>query len=259
MQRKTLVAALIVAAAAVAVAGLLLLRRGGPEAVPEPRTTIEQALDVFVRERFGTRYAGTCLQEFPPDGDIPRGMCSAKFSGTPGRAVYGVGHSFSEWAGEATLVRDASGSWRVASFEGYPPLASAPESPPPSWEGPPPPDESGVISVTEFTEYQDATDPAWADSPARIALEFLDLGDPSDPDQGAFTTTVVQEASPEGGEQAEVTVTLEGLLDDSVQAIRYALKFQKDADGAWRLASATWAQRCAPGRGHQDFSLELCI
>jgi hypothetical protein len=178
MQRKTLVAALIIAAAAVAVAGFLLLR-GGPEGVPEPRTTIERALEA--------------------------------------------------------------------------------ESPPPSWEGPPPPDESGVISVTEFTEYQDASDPNWADSPARIALEFLDLGDPSGPDQGAFTTTVIQEANPEGGEQAEVTVTLEGLLDDSVQAIRYVLKFQKDADGAWRLASATWAQRCAPGRGHQDFSTELCI
>jgi hypothetical protein len=121
------------------------------------------------------------------------------------------------------------------------------------------PDESGVLPVTDFNAYLDATTPAWADSPARIALEFLDLGDPSDPDQGAFTTTLIQEANPEGGERAGVTVTLEGLLDDSVQAVRYVLQFRKDADDAWRLVSATWTQRCAPGRGHQAFSLELCI
>jgi hypothetical protein len=113
--------------------------------------------------------------------------------------------------------------------------------------------------VTDFNAYLDATAPAWADSPARIALEFLALGDPSDADEGAFTTTLVQEANPEGGERAGVTVTLEGLLDDSVQAVQYMLQFRKDTDGAWRLVSATWAQRCAPGRGHQTFNRELCI
>jgi hypothetical protein len=254
MRARTLTATLVVAAAGAAVAGLLVL---GPETSPSgpgPRTTIEQALAALVRDRFGTRYVGTCPQELPPEGDVPRGMCSARFSGAARRAVYGVGPPFSEWAGEATLIRGPSGAWRVASFEEYPPLGATP-----TWEGPEPPDESGTISVAGFNEHLDATDPTWADSPARIALEFLDLGDPSDPDRGAFITTVLQEANPEGGDRAEVTVTLEGLLDDSVQAVRYVLRFQKDGDGPWTLASATWSQRCGPGRGHQDFGLEPCI
>jgi hypothetical protein len=122
MQTKTLAAALIVAAALTAVASILLLRRGLSEGVSQPRTTTEQALAAFVRDQFGTRYVGTCPQKFPPDGDIPRGTCSARFSGTARSAVYGVGSPFSEWAGEATLVRESTGSWRVASFNEYPPL-----------------------------------------------------------------------------------------------------------------------------------------
>jgi len=123
LQTRTL-AALVVAAAATAVVGLLLLGREASEGGPQPRTTTEQALAAFMRDRFGTRYVGTCPQKFPPDGDIPRGMCSARFSGTARRAVYGIGPPFSEGAGEATLVRDPSGSWRVANFEEYPPLGA---------------------------------------------------------------------------------------------------------------------------------------
>ncbi|MGH2655365.1 MAG: hypothetical protein ACRDIZ_01470 [Actinomycetota bacterium] len=56
-----------------------------------------------------------------------------------------------------------------------------------------------------------------------------------------------------------MTVTLEGLLDDSIQAIRYLLQFEKNSGGAWDLVSATWAPRFAHGRGHQDFSVEPCV
>ncbi|MGH2655366.1 MAG: hypothetical protein ACRDIZ_01475 [Actinomycetota bacterium] len=196
MPRRALAAVLTVAAVAV-VGGVLLLRRDASEAPPSSPPTIERALAAFVRDRFGTRYVGTCPQEVPPDGDIPRGMCTARFSGTDGRAVYGVGPPFSEWVGEATLVLDPSGSWRVESFEEYPPLgtSSAPGSSSPTWDGPAPPDESGAISVAEFNRYLDDTALSWGDSPARIALEFLDLGDPSDPDQAASATAVLQEAA----------------------------------------------------------------
>ena len=105
-----------------AVVGFLLLRSGGAETPPQPRTTIEQALAGFAADRFGVGYVGRCPREFPEDGDVPQGVCSARLSGADGRVVYRVGHPFSEWAGEATFVRDASGSWRVASFEEYPPL-----------------------------------------------------------------------------------------------------------------------------------------
>jgi hypothetical protein len=123
MQTRTLAAVLIVTAAITAVASLLL-RREGPEGSLQSRITTEQALAALVRDRFGTRYVGTCPQTFPPDGDIPRGMCTARFSRTGRRAAFGVGSPFSEWVGEATLVRDSWGSWRVASFEEYPPLGA---------------------------------------------------------------------------------------------------------------------------------------
>lgn len=131
-----------------------------------------------------------------------------------------------------------------------------PHSPSPAWEGFPRPEASGEISVAEFNEYLEASDPAWTRSALRAAIEFLRLGD-SDPE--AATTSLVLESNPETGQEAVVTVTKDGLLDDSVRAVRYELVFEKQADGTWRLSSASWAQRCAPRRGHQDFTPELCI
>jgi hypothetical protein len=92
------------------------------ETPAQPRATVAQALAGFVAERFGVGYSGTCPQEFPTDGHLPRGVCSARLAGTDGRVVYRVGDPFSEWVGEVTLARDASGSWHVTSFEEYPPL-----------------------------------------------------------------------------------------------------------------------------------------
>jgi len=131
-------------------------------------------------------------------------------------------------------------------------------SPTPTWSGPGQPGEDGTIQVDGFNTYASETGAGWAQSPIRMALEFLALGDPSDPDGGAFITTAEQRASPEGGTEATVLVTLQGLLDDSVQAVRYSLEFEKQG-GSWKLVTATWGQRCAEGRGHQDFSVELCV
>jgi hypothetical protein len=122
MRRRALPAVLIAAVLTGAVAGFLLLGPGGAEPPPVQQNTIEQALTGFVADRFGVGYVGACPREFPADGDIPRGVCSARLSLADSRVVYRVGHPFSEWVGEATLVRDASGSWRVSSFEEYPPL-----------------------------------------------------------------------------------------------------------------------------------------
>lgn len=122
MRTRVLRAGLIMAALAGAVMGFLLLRPDGAETPPETQTTIEQALAGFVADRFGVGYIGSCPQAFPTDGDVPRGMCSARFAGADGRVVYRLGDPFSEWVGEATLVRDPSRSWHVVSFEEYPPL-----------------------------------------------------------------------------------------------------------------------------------------
>ncbi|MGH2573287.1 MAG: hypothetical protein ACRDGU_07390 [Actinomycetota bacterium] len=126
----------------------------------------------------------------------------------------------------------------------------------PLWDGFPPPEASGEISVAEFNEFLEASDPASIRSALREALVFLYPGG-SDPE--AATTSLVLESNPETGQEAVVTVTADGLLDDSVRAVRYELVFERQADGTWRLSSASWAQRCAPRRGHQDFTPELCI
>lgn len=123
------------------------------------------------------------------------------------------------------------------------------------WEQPPDFEPSGSVPVDEFNAYLESADPSWARSPLRTVLEFLSLDDP-----GARTTTVVMETdSPEGGDRAVVTVTEDGLADDSVRALRFVLEVERRADGSWRLLSAEWSQRCWDGRGHQDFTPEFCI
>ncbi len=54
-----------------------------------------------------------------------------------------------------------------------------------------------------------------------------------------------------------VLVTYDGLRDDSVAASRREayLMYQ---DGTWVVGNVVMTQKCWPGRGHQDFSAELC-
>ena len=64
---------------------------------------------------------------------------------------------------------------------------------------------------------------------------------------------------PEGAANATVTVTIEDLADDSIDAVRYVMRFEDFGDDAIRLATGSWSQRCQPGRGHQDFATDLCV
>jgi hypothetical protein len=123
-----------------------------------------------------------------------------------------------------------------------------------AWEGPPAADESGSIPVDTFNAFLETADPRLSRSPIRAAVEFVGLEEPA-----ALTTSVVQEQpSIEGGDEVIVTVTSDGLPDDSVRAVRYVLEFRQEEAG-WRVHAATTAQACQPGRGHQDFSPEPCI
>ena len=71
-----------------------------------------------------------------------------------------------------------------------------------------------------------------------------------------------------GGEvphTALVTVTLDGYLDDSVRGERFELKFSRkacdDCDtgmSGWWLYSLSATVRCYEGRGHTDYSAEVC-
>jgi hypothetical protein len=122
----------------------------------------------------------------------------------------------------------------------------------PTWNPPTLGPDVGSL-VDDFNTYAEDVDEPWERSPALLAGEFLRL----DRTQ-ASRTRIDAEAPGEGTGPATATVTLEGLLDDSVLATRYVLALTRDGE-VWRLESAEWTQRCRQGRGHQDYSTEPCL
>ena len=123
-----------------------------------------------------------------------------------------------------------------------------------TWPGPPRPQKDGTIAVTEFNQYVERADAAWTRSPLLLTIEFLRIESPE-----AATTAIDLETSPEGANEASVTVTLDGLLDDSVRSVRTFLTVLRQPDETWRLKSARREQRCWPDHGHQNFSPAPCL
>jgi hypothetical protein len=131
--------------------------------------------------------------------------------------------------------------------EARPPAQSTPRVPEPK-------DETGALPVDEFNDFVAQTRPAFATSALRTAIEFTNAGE-----DGAATTSVVAFAGPEGNaDEASVTVTRDGLADDSIRALRYRIVLERADDRSWRLRSAQRTQRCQQGRGSQEFSTKLC-
>jgi hypothetical protein len=105
------------------------------------------------------------------------------------------------------------------------------------------------VAVDGFNERAAASDAPWTRSADRFAAEFLGL---DDRDDEALRVSFAKRAT-------NVVVTLDRLSDDSVRAERYVLALERQADGRLRLVSAHRSWRCWEGRGHQDFSTELCL
>jgi hypothetical protein len=122
-----------------------------------------------------------------------------------------------------------------------------------TWPGPPDPAADGTVAVDGFVEYTGDVDENWEGSAAMSAAEFLRLDE-----RTVVRTTIEGTASAEGAGPETVVVTFDGLLDDSVRAERWTLTFSADGE-TYRLDDAQRTQRCQPGRGHQDFSPELCV
>jgi hypothetical protein len=122
-----------------------------------------------------------------------------------------------------------------------------------SWAGPPDPAEDGSVPVDGFAEHQEDVDERWERSPELTAAEFLRLEE-----RTAVRTTIEGQSEGEGGGPRGVTVTLDGLLDDSVRAERWLLLFEPGGEG-YVLRSAVRTLACNPGRGHEDFTAELCL
>jgi hypothetical protein len=122
-----------------------------------------------------------------------------------------------------------------------------------SWDGPPAPAADGTVDVRGFDEYASEVDETWEKAPALAAGQFLRLDT-----RTATLTSIDARSGPEGLGPTAVTVTLDGVPDDSVRTERWQLAFASEA-GTYRLEQARWAQRCREGRGHLTFSAEPCV
>lgn len=129
-------------------------------------------------------------------------------------------------------------------------------APPPSgWTGlqePLPAD--GNLPVDAFDAYAESVDEPWERDLAATVNEFVGR-DRSEAPAVSFQAM----SGPEGSGPTSASLLLDRLPDDSVRARRYDLTLSRRADGTWRIDSASWAQRCQQGRGHQAFTTELCL
>lgn len=114
--------------------------------------------------------------------------------------------------------------------------------------------ESGEpVPVEEFNREAASSDAPWTRSPRPFATRFLRLDERS----GEGLRISFEEREADG--EPQVVVVLDRLADDSVRAERYVLSLERQDDSRLRLVSARRTWRCWQGRGHQDFSTELCV
>lgn len=113
--------------------------------------------------------------------------------------------------------------------------------------------EDGILPVDDFNAYTAAIDEHWERDLGSVVGAFVGAG-LIDSTRRSFEATARGE-----GSSATATLILDGLLDDSIRSLRYDVEARRLGSGAWELVSATWAQRCRQGRGHQDFAPEPCV
>jgi hypothetical protein len=109
---------------------------------------------------------------------------------------------------------------------------------------------------------------------APIALdEFAKPGELAGEQPKAITLSAFGAEGSEGNFSQEVTVnypqpdraiailTQTGLADDSVAGMRYRIELvpADSADAQWQVTWAGRQYKCREGRGHQDWSTELCL
>jgi hypothetical protein len=92
---------------------------------------------------------------------------------------------------------------------------------------------------------------SWARSAILVALKLVG-------EEIECSSRVIEVKSPpEEFASATITITDQGLLDDSVKGYKYRLRLEKRPDRTWRITEALKAWNCY--RGHKDFSTEPCV
>ena len=72
-------------------------------------------------------------------------------------------------------------------------------------------------------------------------------------------TVLRQNNMAENPTQSTVTITQEGLLDDSIAGHQFMVQFQRSVGGRWEITNLQKKRKCQSGRGSQSYSTELCI
>jgi hypothetical protein len=131
-----------------------------------------------------------------------------------------------------------------------------------AWSGQPAWASDGrLTNVASFVAFVVAEDPCWRFYPVTSALALVG----TDPASQAPEQTVIVDSAPSAGSgEVDVTLTYEGVKDDSVAAMRYRLTFEDEAfsngtAGAFKLVAGMREVRCQPGRGQQDWGTDLCL
>lgn len=89
------------------------------------------------------------------------------------------------------------------------------------------------------------------DDPETIVLEQFGFSQLRESQEQKVTVQYPQD------NQAIVILTQTGLLDDSVAGIRYRVELVSNQE-TWRVVWVGRQYKCQPGRGHQDWSTQLC-
>lgn len=69
---------------------------------------------------------------------------------------------------------------------------------------------------------------------------------------------VMTEVVEAGGDRQIIRITVNGLRDDSIQGERFWVELAPYSTDQWKVVWAGAQQRCYPGRGSQDWGVELC-
>lgn len=109
-------------------------------------------------------------------------------------------------------------------------------------------DTTGTVDASALDAYIAETRPDWARYADTLALQLVPVLGPNESLTWEFDDAT-----------GVLLVTTSGFLDDSVAASRITAQTSRDADGLLRITSATYGVQCQPERGHQDFSVELCV
>jgi hypothetical protein len=92
----------------------------------------------------------------------------------------------------------------------------------------------------------------WTRSPILVSLRLIGETCECSSRQIELTST------PEAFQDGTITITDQGLLDDSIRGYRYHLALARVARGYWQIKEATKTLNCQKGRGHQEFSNQPC-